>query len=400
MAGKFQGQSAEKDGITPSRHESMPLSGTPVSVLITGGCGFLGVHIARHVYLHWKNALEIRLVDTSPATEAILQYITSNGGVRDGSRVSFCYGDVCELDSLRQAFGGKVDIVFHCAGLVETGSVINRKSMYRVNVDGTRNVVECCSDSGARCLVYPGSVAQVLTTKAKHKINEDMAVSRNEELIFPFYGLTASKAEDIVIHANGRRSTTTGTTLYTCSLRSPFYYGENDTTFVPSACIIAKSCLGFFPGKADSATLISTMYVGNAAWAHLRAAEALLDDHLRTKVAGEVFYIGDETPAANITNVYKEFLKPLGYRMAPIRIPLIFLLILAYIFEFVAVCLAWFKFDLVTSLNRSTVKLISTSHSFSWRKARDDMKYKPHYSYAASLANSMQYYRPLWGRGR
>ena len=107
----------------------------------------MGVHVARHVYIHWKDVLEIRLVDITPPPRAVLQYITSNRELIDGAKVQFCMGNVLDQNNIHQAFV-KVDVVFRCAGLVETGSILNRRRMKQVNVDGMHNVLEVSCKCG------------------------------------------------------------------------------------------------------------------------------------------------------------------------------------------------------------------------------------------------------------
>ena len=371
-------------------------------VLITGGCGFFGVEIARHVYTHWSTGsratTEIRLVDINPPPATVLAYITNNGGTRDGPVVSFFRADVTDRNAIRAAFV-RVDVVFHCALLTETGSIMNRLRMKHVNIGGTHNVIRACLECGVRCLVFPGSILQVLTTRSvrQHFIDETVRVPDGEELIFPFYGHTVTEAENQVILANNQ-VTDTGTILHTCSLRFPPFYGENDRRFVPFAFMLSKRCCGYFPAPANSFALMSSMYVGNAAWAQLCAAERLLDGDESNRVGGKVFYIGDDTPPSSFTEFFKEFLTPLGYRISPIRIPLLILLIIAYIFEFISICLYWVGIDYASTWNRGSIKLVRTSHSIRWEKARAMLRYKPLYAFGAALARSMPYYRTRWAR--
>ena len=60
----------------------------------------------------------------------------------EGLEVEKVEGDVCFPDSLRKAFEG-ADIVYHCAGVI---SIIpgQQKQLFKVNVTGTKNVVNIC----------------------------------------------------------------------------------------------------------------------------------------------------------------------------------------------------------------------------------------------------------------
>ena len=64
-------------------------------------------------------------------------------------------GDVTDPPSLARAFQG-VDVVFHLAGVRRAPS---RHLFFKVNAEGTRNVCEAMLQSGARRLVFCGSLA-------------------------------------------------------------------------------------------------------------------------------------------------------------------------------------------------------------------------------------------------
>ncbi len=65
------------------------------------------------------------------------------------------FGDVTDPPSLARAFQG-VDVVFHLAGVRRAPS---RQLFFKVNAEGTRNVCEAMLQSGARRLVFCGSLA-------------------------------------------------------------------------------------------------------------------------------------------------------------------------------------------------------------------------------------------------
>ena len=107
---------------------------------------------------------------------------------------------------------------------------------------------------------------------------------------------------------------------------------------------------------------------------------------------------GDDTPPSSFTEFFREFLTPLGYRISPIRIPLLILLIIAYIFEFISICLYWVEIDYASTWNRGSIKLVHTSHSIRWERARAMLRYRPLYAFGTALARSMPYYRTRWAR--
>lgn len=139
-------------------------------------------------------------------------------------------------------------------------------------------------------------------------------------------------------------------------------------------------------------TTMQSLYIGNGAWAHVVAAQRLLDDS-DSALGGQVYYIGDHSPVCSMTNFQKQFLHPMGFKVVPVGIPIFVLMLLAYFVEFVCLLLSFVRIDVPSVFNRSSVRFFKVSHSFSWEKARQELGYEPLYAHKAALARSMDYYR-------
>lgn len=134
--------------------------------LITGGCGFIGRALIRH--LNTLGGHNIRIYDNlSVGTRADLAQegdFTELSGVRaalstwpDG--VCFVEGDILEATPLRDATQG-ADIVIHLAANTGVGpSVEDPLSDCHTNVNGTLNVLEACRHEGAGRMVFASSGA-------------------------------------------------------------------------------------------------------------------------------------------------------------------------------------------------------------------------------------------------
>jgi dihydroflavonol-4-reductase len=114
-----------------------------VTTVVTGGTGVVGSAIVRH--LAAVNH-PIRLL------------------VRDGVRtlpagLEPVGGDVLSYPSLLKAFEG-ADLVYHVAG-VNKLCLPDPSEMYRVNVEGTRNVLKAAAEAGVGRLVYTSSAATI-----------------------------------------------------------------------------------------------------------------------------------------------------------------------------------------------------------------------------------------------
>ncbi len=117
-----------------------------MSVVITGGSGVVGGAVLR------------RLSGKPGRVKALVRSPGGAARVADhGAEPVF--GDVESFPSLVSAFGG-ADVVYHVAGRNELCPA-DPSALYRVNVDGTRNVVRAARVAGVRRLVYTSSAATI-----------------------------------------------------------------------------------------------------------------------------------------------------------------------------------------------------------------------------------------------
>lgn len=104
--------------------------------------------------------------------------------------VEICYGDVRDLESLKEAFRG-ADIVFHLAGIIDIGTV-NKKFIYSVNVGGTKNVLQACREEKVKKLVYTSSVHAIPEKPKDEIITETKEFS--EDKVKGIYAKTKAEA--------------------------------------------------------------------------------------------------------------------------------------------------------------------------------------------------------------
>lgn len=112
----------------------------PLCVL-TGATGHIGY------------ALLLKLVNEG---ENVRILIRKDSKQFDGIECEKAYGDVTDPASLEKAFEG-ADVVYHLAGLIDI-NVGQDDMVWKVNYEGTKNVVEACKKCGVRRLVYASSV--------------------------------------------------------------------------------------------------------------------------------------------------------------------------------------------------------------------------------------------------
>lgn len=130
-------------------------------VLITGGAGFIGAHLAN------------RLVQRGAAVR-VLDNLSSGDPANLLPGVNFNRGDVRDVPKLWSLLQG-VDVVFHLAALVSVpASVLYPREYNDVNVGGTVALLEACRDVGVRRVVLASS-ATVYGDQPIQPVTEDLA---------------------------------------------------------------------------------------------------------------------------------------------------------------------------------------------------------------------------------
>lgn len=112
----------------------------PPRVLVTGGSGFVGHHLIRRLV---AEGFRVRNLDVCSSPEPL-------------PRTEFCRGDVCDTELMRAALRD-VSVVIHCASRVPLTKT--PRELWRVNVEGTRSVLDACVKMQVPYLVHISSSA-------------------------------------------------------------------------------------------------------------------------------------------------------------------------------------------------------------------------------------------------
>lgn len=118
-------------------------------VLVTGGAGFIGSHLAERLVRAGHQVIVIDDLSTGRAENV--------AHLRDKQTFQFERVNIADAVAIRPLFAG-VDWVFHLAGLADIVPSIERPlDYYRANVEGTISVLEAARTAGVRRLVYAAS---------------------------------------------------------------------------------------------------------------------------------------------------------------------------------------------------------------------------------------------------
>ena len=249
-------------------HESMKAN-APQKVLVTGGGGFLGRAIIK---------LLVQRNDHVRSFSRNLYPELASMGIEQ------IQGDICDNTAIGQASRG-VDLVFHTAA--KAGIWGNYSDYYKTNVTGTQNVIAGCKKHNISRLIYTSSPSVVFNGTDMEGVNESVPYPAKYHAHYP---KTKAIAEQYAIKAAGKG-------LMTIILRPHLIWGPRDKHFVPRIIARAKRLIKVGNGK----NLVDTIYIDNAADAHILAADRL---EKNPKLSGNIYFIsqGDPIPLWDMIN--------------------------------------------------------------------------------------------------
>ena len=311
-----------------------------MKALVTGGGGFLGKAIVK---LLKERGDEVRSFSRNPHPA-----LTAMG-------VEHCRGELADAGAVKRAAEG-CDIVFHVAA--KAGVWGPYEAFYRANVLGTKHVIDACRLHGIKRLVHTSSPSVVFDGSDMEGVDESVPYPDHFEA---FYPQTKAEAEQLVLQANDQ-------TLATVALRPHLIWGPEDNHLVPR--ILERGAKGALRKLGSRECLVDTVYVDNAALAHLQAADHL---DVGSVVAGKAYFLsqGEPLPIWDVVNRILDAggLPPVTRTLSPS---------LAYtIGTILEKVYGLLKLKGEPRMTRFVAKELSTSHWFDLSAAKNDFGYQP-----------------------
>src|SRR5271165_1651443 len=243
-----------------------------MKAFVTGATGFVGSHVAQVLA---EQGADLRVLVRSSSDLRNIQVL----------KADLVAGDLRDPLSIEKAIRG-CDVVFHVAADYRLW-VRDPEQMYRVNVEGTRAILEAARKNGVRRVVYTSSVATMGFTSNGRPADEDSPVSL-ADMIGP-YKRSKFMAEQVALEA-GR----SGMHVVTVNPTTPV--GEQDVKPTPTGRIVVDFLKRKFPAYVE--TGLNLVDVRECARGHVAALEK--------GKSGERYILGGE----NLT--LKQLLDTLG----------------------------------------------------------------------------------------
>ncbi len=322
-----------------------------MSVLVTGGGGFLGLYLVEQL-LDRGEQVRVLCRGTYPRLQEL--------------GVELVRGDLRNPIDVQTACTG-VETVYHVAAV--PGVWGPRQAYYEINTLGTQHVLQACQQQGVKRLVYTSSPSVVFDGQPH--------LNAEETLPYPVrylchYPETKALAEQAVLAAND----STGKGLLTCALRPHLVWGPRDNHLIPRLLQRARS--GRLRQVGDGQNWIAMTYVENAAAAHWQAAAKLQPG---SPVAGQAYFINEPEPVqlwgwvneilqrAEIPPLKQKISAGMAYRLGAI---------LEKIY-------AWTGMTAEPPMTRFVALQLSQSHTYSIEKARQHFQFAPPVPYDVAM---------------
>ena len=132
-----------------------------ITVLVTGGTGFIGAYIIQELITKGYSVKALHRRNNFPF------YISKE----TLSKVEWIQGDILDVVTLENAMDN-VDAIIHSAAIVSFDKKL-REQMYRINVEGTANVVNLALEKNIKRLIHISSVAAIGRTAKGQTVDEE-----------------------------------------------------------------------------------------------------------------------------------------------------------------------------------------------------------------------------------
>ncbi len=327
------------------------------NVLVTGGGGFLGKAIVKK--------LVGKKISVTSFSRNFYPELQTMG-------VTQIQGDLADKNAVADAFK-QIDAVFHVAA--KSAEVWGPfEDFFQVNVTGTQNVISACRENNIRQLIYTSSPSVIFDENDMENVDESVPYPKK---YLAHYPETKAMAEKLV-----RKAGENG--LNTIILRPHIIWGPEDNHVLPTLIKKAKRLKRV--GQKDY--LVDTIYVDNAADAHILAFEKLLENPL---LSGNVYFVSQDEPVP-IWKIINAFFHAAGLPPMKGQVSEKTVYIAGAVFEFVY---KFFNIKGEPIITKLAAKELATHHWFNISRAKRDLGYYPKISTQEGLKRLKQWYSTM-----
>ncbi len=323
-----------------------------MNVLITGATGFIGSHLVK------------ALVDEGHHCRCLVRKTSNINYLINLNSVELFYGDITNRDSLK-AIGEGIDIVYHLAAAGHVSAISNKayQQFRKINVEGTRNVIEACLNYSIKKFVHFSSTAAMGLIK-RSIVDENTPCQ-------PKTPYQKSKRDSELIALDyWKRFNFPVVVLRPCMVYGPSGKGE----FLKICKLIKK---GWFPKIGRGKNLTPIVYVEDVVQAAISVG--------KISKCGEVYLIASEN-SYELDYIRNLILKKLEVNKPYPYIPISFAKLGALGIEVFARI-----FNFVPIVTYKNIDSTVTDRVFSILKAREQLEYRPKFGLEQGIGKTIKW---------
>ncbi len=315
-------------------------------ILVTGGGGFLGHAIVKQLI---KKGHSVR------------SFSRSRYPALDSMDIEQIQGDIGDKDTVQEACRG-MNAVFHVAA--KPGVWGPYSEFYRTNVTGTQNIITACKQYGISRLIYTSSPSVIFDGKDMEGVDESVPYPDKYHAHYP---KTKAMAEQSVLKAtlNG---------LPAIVIRPHIIWGPGDNHLIPRIIARAKKLKIIGNGQ----NRVDTIYVDNAAEAHILAFEKLAE---KPELSGNIYFISQDQPVL-LWKMINSILAAAGLKPVKRSVPKGAAFLAGAVLELIYKAVNARNEPMMT---RFVARELGTSHWFNIDAAKKDLNYSPRISIEEGL---------------
>ncbi len=290
------------------------------------------------------------------------------GRTWSGGKVEERVGDLSQRDKLSEACRN-VDTIFHLAGYAhawKSSSEQVDQLQHRVNVDGTRALLEEASDAGVRRFVFFSSV------KAVGEGGSQCIDEAWEQAPDTAYGRAKLEAESLVLQT-GHNSK-----MHVCNLRLALVYGSGVKGNLQRMIVAIEH--GRFPPLPETGNKRSMVHVDDVVQAALLAATS-------ARANGQTYIVTDDQTYSTRC-IQQSIYCALGKRVPSWSVPIFVLRAMAKVDDLISfVTKRRFVFD------SDTLEKLLGSSWYSAEKIKRELGYRPKRAFDDAVGEMVSHYK-------
>ncbi len=317
-----------------------------MKAFITGASGFIGTHlVSKLLQQNWEVSV---LLHKRPLHEP--------------EKVRVFRGDMRDPSVLKEALQG-TDVLFHLAAALGA-SLISEKEFFRINKEGTENVLRASQEAGIKRIIHFGSAGVLGSVKENEAVGEDYLPHPID-----IYDKTKLEGERAALRF-ARRG------MEIVVIRPGWAYGPGDRrTFKLIKAIAKKQFILVTKGK----TRHTPVYIDDLVKGILLCVEKAR--------GGEIYHLAGEE-VLSVKDMVSAIAEATQSKIPPFALPLLPVRVAAWKMEKI-----FYLFKREAPLSRGKLGFFIHPKPLSIQKAKEELDYSPQTDFQTGMRKAVSWYR-------